>query len=139
MNHGTFNAAPVAKKKQADDDWKLRQVEIDGKMLESQAQKYGFGETGDEGCREEQGMDWDEFRRDAWDPAGGRAREPGLEEQMRRMDVGGESRGSAREREASRETREQRDEPVRAVREPKGPEAGAGRGFKGRGNGRRIG
>ncbi|TGZ79751.1 hypothetical protein EX30DRAFT_342101 [Ascodesmis nigricans] len=159
LNSGSFTSAPVKKKIPTPaDDWKLRQVALDGKMLESQAMKYGFGsadpyqgldayngreyvglgedaesswEIAEKNEVAAEGMDWDEFRRAPWDPSQGL-----LEEKMAGMEIGG---GSGERRRDGREgEKERKEEPMRPVREPKGPEVGAGRGFRGRGNGRRA-
>lgn len=63
LNSGTLSA-PVKQKERS--EWQLRQVELDGKMLESQAQQYGFGQNEELLGDMENGLDWDEFRRDQW-------------------------------------------------------------------------
>jgi hypothetical protein len=63
LNSGTLSA-PVKQKERS--EWQLRQVELDGKMLESQAQQYGFGQNEELLGDRENGLDWDEFRRDQW-------------------------------------------------------------------------
>lgn len=148
-NNATLDAAPVAPAKRS--DWQLRQVALDGAMLESQAAQYdapvaefdpvaGGGGSSDGGGV---GLDWDEFRRDAWtaSPSLGDGIGSGLasisidvrgvEEEERRVEAEwGEEQASGATKEGI----------VRAVRAPRGPDASGSRGFgRGRGGGAAVG
>lgn len=132
LNSGSFGAAPVKARER--DAWQLRQVALDGKMLESQAQQYGFGRDEELLGDKERGLDWDEFRRDRWE--GGPEDEiSGRLDRLEFVEVG----ESADEPAAPR--RPAQSGVITPVREPRGPE-GEGRGFgggggRGRGSGRR--
>ncbi|KAI5780413.1 hypothetical protein EDC01DRAFT_668042 [Geopyxis carbonaria] len=162
-------ARPVVAKQK--EDWKLRQVALDGKMLESQAERYGYvadpsAVPGDgEGVGAGAGMQWDEFRRDgAWRDENTAAVLDDVEERLGgvRLDAGSRSsrggggsggspgrgnggngngvgNGSGGVSLLSGPGSGTASPVVRAVRDPKGPDANAGRGFRGRGNGRRGG
>jgi hypothetical protein len=119
------------------EEWQLRQVALDGKMLESQAAAYGLANATEEGVMEGGGrgggLDWDEFRRDQW--AGGRKRETeeGFEELEGRLEKLGLSGGGNRSGNGNGTPKSGEGTPVRA---PRGPDA-EGRGFSGRGRGAR--
>jgi hypothetical protein len=124
LNNGTFSApvAPAPPK----DDWRLKQVAIDGKMLESQAAAYGF--TDDNVHGEEDGLDWDEFRRDF---GGGET-----VERMQRLDINDAMVEGEFEKQRERGGAEKKETEIRASRAPRGPDANGGRGFGARRGGR---
>jgi hypothetical protein len=131
LNAGSFSAAPVKTRER--DAWQLRQVALDGKMLESQAQQYGFGRDEELLGDKERGLDWDEFRRDRWE-GGAEDEVTGRLGRLELVEV-----GESADEPASRTPR--RINPVSEapgvvtpVREPRGPE-GSGKGFSGRGRG----
>jgi hypothetical protein len=106
---------------------------LDGKMLESQAQQYGFGRDEELLGDKERGLDWDEFRRDRWE-GGAEDEVTGRLGRLELVEV-----GESADEPASRTPR--RINPVSGapgvvtpVREPRGPE-GSGKGFSGRGRG----
>ena len=125
LNAGSLAAAPVRQRERQ--EWQLRQVAVDGKMLESQAQAYGIGRDEALLGDRERGLDWDEFRRDQWGGDGvaevaGRLEKLDVVEFGESATEGGSKRGGG---------------VAQPVREPRGPD-GDGRGF-GRGRGGRRG
>lgn len=151
LNNAALDTKPIIKRRERE-EWQLRQVEIDGKMSESQAMRYGFngeamsggegdlvgfgeeaGGVGDMGQGQEQGLEWDEFRRDRWGGAGREERErggemEGLTERVGRVGLADGGRGDRRG-----DTERNGEEAVKAVRQPRGPMSGGARGFAGRG------
>jgi len=134
LNAGSLSAAPVKVRERQ--EWQLRQVALDGKMLESQAEAYGFGRNEELLGDKERGLDWDEFRRDRW--SGGRqsgwegeAVFDELEGRLDKLDF--VEFGESAEEPGNRQI----DGAVVPVREPRGPD-GEGRGFAGRGRGKRA-
>ena len=126
LNSGSFSSAPVKARERQ--EWQLRQVALDGKMLESQAQQYGFGRNDELLGDKEHGLDWDEFRRDRWE--GGVDEEvSGRLERLELVEVG-ESADEPRPRTPRRSAAGV----VAPAREPRGPDS-EGRGFSGRGRG----
>lgn len=146
LNSGSLSAAPVRARERQ--EWQLRQVALDGKMLESQAEAYGFGQDDELLGDRERGLDWDEFRRDRW--SGGAeyevaaaAEEDGRRGEEERGEIGGRlaKLDFVEVGESADERLPWRDPAVAAglvavvpLREPRGPDR-EGRGFAGRGRG----
>ncbi|KAF8542734.1 hypothetical protein BDD12DRAFT_823773 [Trichophaea hybrida] len=134
LNSGSLSAAPVKIRERQ--KWQLRQVALDGKMLESQAEAYGFGRDEELLGDKERGLDWDEFRRDRWSGGreGGWEGEVVLDELEGRLDkLDFVEFGESAEEPGSRRI----DGVVLPVREPRGPDE-EGKGFAGRGRGGRA-
>ncbi|KAI5854641.1 hypothetical protein BZA05DRAFT_392135 [Tricharina praecox] len=126
LNSGSFSSAPIKARERQ--EWQLRQVALDGKMLESQAQKYGFGRNDELLGDKERGLDWDEFRRDRWE--GGVEEE--VEGRLERLDF--VEVGESADEPMLKPPRKSVAGTVTPVREPRGPDS-EGRGFSGRGRG----
>lgn len=145
LNSGSLSAAPVRARERQ--EWQLRQVALDGKMLESQAERYGFGQDEEPLGDRERGLDWDEFRRDRWTSMAGCEMVAAEDEDRREEEECGEIGGRLAKLDFI-EVGESADErlpwrdPAAAVglaavvplREPRGPDR-EGRGFVGRGRG----
>ena len=145
LNSGSLSAAPVKARERQ--EWQLRQVALDGKMLESQAERYGFGQGEELLGDRERGLDWDEFRRDRWTSMAGYEMVAAEDEDRREEEECGGIGGRLAKLdfvevgESADERLPWRDPAVATglaavvpLREPRGPDR-EGRGFVGRGRG----
>jgi hypothetical protein len=135
LNSATIITGPIKARER--EEWQLRQVAIDGKMLESQAEACGYGGVNKDELLgdKEKGLDWDEFRRDKWSGDGNVVGTDSvkLQGRLERLEVA--DKASNDQRRKNGEINQNNAVQSTVVRMPRGPDANSGKGFNGRGRG----